>query len=105
MIHLPRQSKLNIFSRMKKIAPDKWKHFWVGIGLGIILQAFMFFLLNDHLLLATVLSFVIVFAISYGFELFSKFTGLGHYDFMDAVASTIGGLVGMCMVILIRNFL
>jgi len=35
--------------------------------------------------------------ISYGFELFSKITGLGRYDFMDAVASAIGGVIGILL--------
>jgi hypothetical protein len=80
---------------LKKIAPDKWKHFYTGIIIGIVLQAFVFFLLPEHPYLATAIVFVIIAGISYGFELFSLFTGRGHYDFMDAVASVIGGLLGM----------
>jgi glycopeptide antibiotics resistance protein len=76
-----------------KIAPDKWKHFYVGIPMGAILQSIGLWLLTPFLASGIVLGIVI--AISYGFELFSKITGLGHYDFMDAVASVIGGLLGM----------
>jgi VanZ family protein len=78
-----------------KIAPDKWKHFFVGIGMGLVLQGFLYFLLPGHKIIASVIVLVIVIAISYGFELFSKFTGKGHYDVMDAVASVIGGILGM----------
>lgn len=80
---------------LKRIAPDKWKHFFVGIVMGIVLQAFTSFLLKDHLMIASVIAFILIMIISYGFELFSKFTGMGHYDFMDAVAGAIGGMLGM----------
>jgi len=89
---------------IKKIAPDKWKHFFVGIGMGIILQAFISFLLKDHLIWATAIAFVLVLGISYGFELFSKFTGMGHYDFIDAVAGAIGGSLGMVIVLLVKFY-
>ncbi len=73
--------------------------------MGIALQGFIFFLLNDHMLLAVILAFLIVLAIIYVFELVSKITGKVHYDVMDAVASAVGGITGMCMVIVIRTFL
>ena len=80
---------------LKKIAPDKWKHFYVGILMGLVLQAAAMWLLTEQVLLGTGIVLIIIIAISYGFELFSKFTGLGHYDLMDAVASVIGGVLGM----------
>lgn len=79
----------------KKIAPDKWRHFYTGIPMGGALQGFGWWLFPDNLLLVTVIVFIAVCAISYGFELFSLITGMGVYDFMDAVASVIGGVVGM----------
>jgi hypothetical protein len=82
-----------------KIAPDKWKHFYVGILMGAVLQAAGLWLLTPGM--ATGIAFTIVIVISYGFELFSKFTGLGHYDFMDAVASIIGGVLGMALAALL----
>ena len=88
----------------KRIARDKWKHFFVGIGMGAILQGFTSFLLRDHLILATVIAFVLVIGISYGFELFSKITGLGIYDFIDAVASAIGGFLGMGLALLFELY-
>jgi hypothetical protein len=78
-----------------KIAPDKWKHFFVGIAMGIVLQAIAWWLLPGHALVSVIATFVVVIAISYGFELYSKFTGHGHYEVMDAVASVIGGILGM----------
>jgi hypothetical protein len=88
-----------------KIAPDKWKHFFVGIPMGAVLQAFLNFLLPAHLIAAIILTFILVIIICYGFELFSKITGRGHYDFMDAVAGTIGGLLGMGATLLAFYFI
>ena len=83
---------------LKKIAPDKWKHFYVGIAMGITFQAAGWYLLQAHMILATALVFLLIVVISYGFELYSKFTGHGHYEVMDAVASVIGGVLGMTVV-------
>jgi VanZ family protein len=90
---------------IKRVAPDKWKHFFVGIGMGAVLQGFTSFLLRDHLVIATVIAFVLVLAISYGFELFSKTTGLGIYDIMDAVASAVGGVLGMSLALIAGLYL
>lgn len=85
---------------IKNIAPDKWRHFYAGILMGLILQAVAWWLVPLSLLTLTILVLLLVIAISYGFELFSKITGLGRYDFMDAVATVIGGVIGMAPVIL-----
>ncbi|SHE98233.1 hypothetical protein [Flavisolibacter ginsengisoli] len=82
-----------------RIAQDKWKHFWVGIAMGLLFQAVGMYLLPLHLYVATAISLIIVVAISYGFELYSKFTGHGHYEVMDAVAAIIGGVLGMGAVV------
>src|SRR5215203_7255588 len=87
---------------IKKIAPDKWKHFLVGIAIGAILQAFLLFLIPAHPILSISITLILVILISYGFELTSKFTGRGHYDVMDAVASTIGGVLGMAITLLVK---
>ena len=84
---------------MKKIGKDKWKHFYVGIFLGLTFQWFFYFLLNFSPFNSILISFVTVAVIAYGFELFSFFTGLGHYDFMDAVASVIGGVLGQALLL------
>ena len=90
---------------IRKVTPDKWKHFFVGIVMGIVLQGFASFLLRDHLILATTIAFILVIVISYGFELFSKTTGFGIYDFIDAVASVIGGVFGMSLTLLFELFI
>ena len=63
--------------------------------MGAGLQAAVGWLLPAHTVTATIIAFVMVVIISYGFELFSKITGLGHYEVMDAVAAIIGGVAGM----------
>jgi len=80
-----------------KIAADKWKHFYAGIVLGIVLHAGCLFFLNLPATAAFFLAFIVLIIIAYGFELFSLVTGKGHYDFMDAVATVIGGLPGMAV--------
>src|SRR6478672_8514993 len=85
--------------RSMRIAQDKWKHFWVGIAMGLLFQAVGMYLLPMHFYVATAISLIIVVAISYGFELYSKFTGHGHYEVMDAVAAIIGGVLGMGVVV------
>ncbi len=88
-----------------KIAPDKWRHFYVGILMGAVLQGIGWWLLPGHPGLSVIIVSAIVIAISYGFELFSLITGMGRYDFMDAVASVIGGAVGMGAVLAIGSCL
>ena len=86
---------------LKKIAPDKWRHFIAGIIMGSLLQAFLWWLWPNQLGLVTIAVLTLVVVISYGFELFSKITGKGRYDFMDAVASVVGGVLGMAVVVMI----
>lgn len=81
----------------KYIQPDKWRHFEVGILMGLVLQFVSWNVFTGSTGKITLISFVAVIAISYGFELFSKITKLGRYDFMDAVASAIGGGVGIAL--------
>ena len=85
-----------------KIAPDKWKHFFVGIVMGAVLQAFFSFLLDTRFGLSIFLALIFSIAVGYGFELFSKFTGKGHYDIVDAVAAVVGSILGVGGVALIQ---
>lgn len=78
-----------------KIAPDKWRHFWVGIPLGVLFQFIFMYLYPGEMYFPALMALVAVTAIAYGFELFSLVTGKGHYDFWDAVASVIGGVFGV----------
>ena len=85
-----------------KIPPDKQKHFFVGILMGLFLQGVGWWLIPGYVITATVITFIIVVIISYGFELFSKFTGHGHYEVMDAVAAIIGGMLGMGVILFLQ---
>lgn len=87
-----------------KIAPDKWKHFYVGIPMGIVLQLAGFFLFPGELVYGAMFALIGNVGISYGFELFSLVTGKGHHDFMDAVAAFIGGVLGQGAVLLTLVF-
>lgn len=80
-----------------KIAPDKWRHFYAGIVLGILLHIGTIYFLQMPPVAAFFLALILLIVISYGFELFSLVTGKGHYDFMDAVATVIGGLPGLAV--------
>ncbi|MEO6719381.1 MAG: hypothetical protein ABIN67_03405 [Ferruginibacter sp.] len=78
-----------------KIAPDKKKHFFVAIPLGALLQFVSIYLFPVQPVLSSVLSFIALAAICYGFELFSLITGKGHYDNWDAIAGILGGILGI----------
>lgn len=87
-----------------KIAKDKWKHFFVGIVMGAVLQAFFLFLINSHVWLTVSLAVFFSIAIGYGFELFSKLTGKGHYDLMDVVADIAGAVLGIGSILLVHLY-
>lgn len=84
-----------------KIAEDKWRHFLVGIPMGSIVQIVAHYISPGDMVAASILALLAVVGISYGFELFSKVTGKGHHDVMDALASILGGIVGMGLTIAI----
>ncbi len=88
---------------MAKIAPDKWKHFFVGILMGAALQFFTGHLMPKHFLTDILITFILVIAISYGFELFSLITKKGHYDILDAIAGIIGGVTGMAIILIFES--
>lgn len=87
---------------MKKIAADKWKHFYVGIPLGAVIYGLATLYWPWQPVTALIVSSVIVIAICYGFELYSKITGKGHYELMDAIAGVVGGAVGIGLVVLLK---
>lgn len=87
---------------MFKIAPDKKKHFWVGMLMGAIFRIFTLYLFPQHYVVSIVITFVLIVALTYGFELFSLITKIGHYEIMDAVAGTIGGTIGMLIILLVE---
>lgn len=80
-----------------KIPCDKWKHIIVGVLMGIVFLVIVHTFFSQYLVIGYIISFLLIAGIGYGFELFSLYTGLGHYDFMDAVATIVGGLVGIAI--------
>ena len=80
---------------MKKIARDKWKHFYVGIALGVMTCWLCHLYWPLQPVLAVIVSLIIIISICYGFELFSLITGRGHYELKDALAGIIGGVLGL----------
>ncbi len=87
---------------MIKIAPDKWKHFFVGIVMGATLQIFTSLVMPRHHVIAIITTFILIVAISYGFELYSLITKRGHYEILDAIAGIIGGVAGMSVILLFQ---
>ncbi|MEP7145299.1 MAG: hypothetical protein ABI707_20610 [Ferruginibacter sp.] len=78
-----------------KIAADKKKHFFVGIPLGLLLQFLSSYFFSAQPVLSTTISFVVLAAGCYGFELFSLITGKGHAENLDAIAGILGGVIGI----------
>jgi hypothetical protein len=88
-----------------KIEPDKKKHFWVGMGMGAILYLFVSWIFPHNYGLGIGITFLLIVAVCYGFELFSLITKIGFYEIADAVAGIIGGAIGMGIVLLLEYIL
>ena len=85
----------------RKIEADKWKHFWVGIPLGIVLQLICFHYFTNAFAAVCAASALLT-IICYGFEVFSLITKLGHHDLLDAIAGIVGGAIGLLVVIALK---
>lgn len=85
-----------MFSRVKS---DKWRHVIAGVPMGFLLQGLATWFIPTRPVLATAIVLLLVCAISYGFELFSKISGKGHYELADAIATVIGGVMGIAVAI------
>ena len=87
---------------MIKLAQDKKKHFRVGMLMGAIFHILVIFFLPQNFWLSILITFILIVALCYGFELFSLITKLGHYEVMDAIAGIIGGVIGMGVILLLQ---
>ncbi len=87
----------------RKIGYDKWKHFHVGILMGIIFQIILQFYVYLDFTTALWINMLFVNIIGFGFELFSKITGLGHAELNDALATTLGGAVSASIILLLEK--
>ncbi|RYY56588.1 MAG: hypothetical protein EOO09_06030 [Chitinophagaceae bacterium] len=81
----------------RKIQADKWRHVIAGIPMGFLLQGAALWYLPLRAYIVTSLVLLVVVLISYGFELFSKITGRGHYEVADAVFTVVGGIIGIVL--------
>lgn len=87
---------------MKNWERDKWKHFWVGIPLGILLLAASLYVLPNRILLAGIFAISLLVLICFMFEVLSLITDLGFYEIMDAVAGIAGGILGMIIFAILK---
>ncbi len=74
----------------------------VGVGMGLLFEFLLLHWLPGYFGIGSVIVFVVIGIISYGFELASLIFKKGHYDVMDAVAGILGGAVGMVVIIIAR---
>lgn len=87
-----------------RIQQDKVKHFVVGFFMGIILPFAGMLMLADYPIIYMAISFGIIVQVGFGFELFSLITGKGHAEIMDAVATVIGGVIGLSIYFIYLKF-
>ena len=87
---------------LEQIRRDKWKHFIVGVAMGLLLEALLLWLVPEWRIIGSAIVLFIIIVISYGFELTSLIIKRGHHDILDAVASIAGGVVGMAIILLVR---
>ena len=84
---------------MKRVELYKLKHFLMGISIGVALELALWKILPEQLKLVTVLTLLGVMVMNYGFEVYSKIKNKGEYEVLDAVAGTVGGAVGMAVIL------
>lgn len=78
-------------------------HFEVGVEMAVLCQLFLQGVLPERLILDSAITIVIVCVVGYGFELYSFFTGRGHYEVMDAVAVIAGGFIGLAAALTLHS--
>lgn len=83
------------------IKKDKWKHFIVGVCMGLLFEALALHFFPASRWTGSFIVFGVVVLICYGFELASLVFKRGRYEVMDAVAGVIGAVVGMVILIFI----
>jgi hypothetical protein len=83
------------------IKKDKWKHFTVGVCMGLLFEALALHFFPTSRWAGSFIVFGFVVLICYGFELASLVFKRGHYEVLDAVAGIIGAVVGMAIIILV----
>ena len=87
---------------LNKLKADKWKHFAVGVVMGLALEAMLLWLLPSWIIGGSIIVFIIIAVVSYAFEVLSLIIKKGHYDIWDAIAGAVGGIAGMAIILLAR---
>jgi hypothetical protein len=80
-----------------KVGKDKWKHFFVGILLGMLLHLGLDYFFDLPVLRSLLVSLLLMITLCYGFEILSLVTGFGHYEWADAVSGMVGGAIGITL--------
>jgi hypothetical protein len=83
------------------LAMGKWKNFTTGILIGAATQAVLWIILPPQVKLVTLVSLIAVMVLNYGFDIYAK-RKKGNYEVLDAAAGTIGGVIGMTMILLLQ---
>ena len=78
-----------------KIGKDKQKHFYVGFILATGFHLLFQYLFGISLSYSIFLNLLLIFCIAYAFELFSKYSGHGHYEMNDVWATLLGGVLAV----------
>lgn len=86
----------------KALTLGKWKHFFVGILTGVLAQLCLWWILPEQIKLVSIISLTLVMVINYGFDVYSKIVRNGKYDVLNTAAGTIGGVVGMTLILLMQ---
>lgn len=90
---------------MSKIGYDKWKHFYVGILMGVFFQIVLQFHLNVDFGKALGMNMLLVNVVGFGFELFSKISGWGHAELNDALATLLGGAASAVVICILHYWM
>ena len=86
---------------LNNFAMDKWKHFITGIAIGVAMQVCLWLVLPPQIKLVTLISLISLMVLNYGFDVHAK-RKKGNYEVLDAAAGTIGGVIGMTVILLLQ---
>jgi len=86
---------------LNSLVMEKWKNFITGIAIGVATQAVLWMILPPQIKLVTLVSLVAVMILNYCFDVYAK-RKKGNYEVLDAAAGTIGGVIGMTLILLLQ---
>lgn len=80
---------------IKNIPKDKQKHIAAGALIAILCTWIGWFLWPHQWIYSIGFGLAVCSVAGFGFELFSYVTGLGHAEWMDAIVTVAGGVIGV----------